>query len=171
MRTSLPSTLFASAVLLAAGAFATPSLLDAREAAQEPAPGQESAAAAQELEHGETHDHSPLEVAMEGLKRGMRALRGGIEDPEQRGQMIEIVQAMQAASLDAYFHCPAPFEEKDAAATARWETDFKKAQLKLCGEFVELELALAEGRIEDASKIYRGLNDHKKQGHKVYDPE
>lgn len=164
MSASLPTSLLASAALVAAGMVAAPSLLDAR--AQEPARDQQPAGP-----HDETHEHSPLEVAMDGLKRGMRALRGGVEDPAQKGPMIEIVQAMQAASLDAFHHCPPPLKETDAVGTARWTTDFKKAQLSLCTALIDLELALAEGRTEDAKRIYGQLNDHKQKGHDTYDPE
>ncbi len=159
MKTALPRPLLAWTLLLAAGLFAAPSFVNA----QEPE--------AQEGEHDEEHEHSDLENAMEGLKKGMRALRRGIEKPEKSAEMIEVVQAMQQASLTAFSLCPEPLEEVDALGLAKWRTGFKKGQLAVCGTLVNLELALAEGRLEDAKELYGRLNDIKGNGHDKYDPE
>jgi len=163
MKAALSRPLFAWTLLLAAGLYASPSFVNA----QEPEKGEGEHAG----EHDENGEHSELETAMEGLKKGMRALRRGVDKPDKSAEMIEIVQAMQQASLAAFPLCPEPLEEVDAAGLAKWQTGFKKGQLALCGTLVNLELALAEGRLEDAKELYGRLNDIKGNGHDKYDPE
>ena len=79
--------------------------------------------------------------------------------------------AMQQSPLIAFSLCPDPFEEVDAVGLAKWQTGFKKGQLAVCGTLVDLELALAEGRLEDAKELYGRLNDIKGNGHDKYGPE
>lgn len=163
MKTALTRPLFAWTLLLAAGLYASPSFINA----QEPEKG-EGEHAGEHEEHGE---HSELETAMGSLKNGMRALRRGVDKPEKSAEMIEIVQTMQLATLAAFQHCPEPLEELDAVGLAKWQTGFKKGQLAVCGTLVSLELALAEGRLEDAKELYARLNEIKGNGHDKYDPE
>jgi len=141
------------ALLLAGALFAAPAVL----------PGQEPGATAEE--------HSPLEEAMDGLKQGMRALRRGLGDQETATAGLDTIRAMQEHALAAMHHCPAPLTEVDAAGAAKWEINFKRMQLMVCDTLLELELAVVEGRLDDAKALYGKLNDLKGKGHDTYDPE
>ena len=147
----LLSRLLLPALLLAGAGFAAPSVL----------PGQAPAA----------EEHTPLEEAMEGLKQGMRALRRGLGDQESANASVEVVRGMQQHALAALDHCPAPLTQVDAAGAAKWEIQFKRLQLQVCDELLQLELAIVEGRLEDAKAAYGRLNDLKGKGHDTYDPE
>ena len=148
MKSSLTRPVFAWTLLLAAGIYAAPTFVNAQEPEHEE----------------EEHEHSELENAMEGLKKGMRTLRRGVDKPEKSAEMIVVVQAMQQSSLTAFSLCPDPLEEVDAIGLAKWQTGFKKGQLAVCGTLVNLELALAEGRLEDAKELYGRVNDIKGNG-------
>ena len=157
MKSTTPRTAIAVA-LLAVGLLAIPAVLPGQQ------PGRARDAAQEE-------EKTPLEQAMGGLKNGMRALRRGLESAESATQALGTIREMQGHALAAMNHCPAPLEEVDAAGAAAWEINFKRAQLHLCDALLTLELAVVEGRLEDAKTIYGSLNDIKSKAHDVYDPE
>ncbi|MCH2113241.1 MAG: hypothetical protein MK213_10310 [Planctomycetes bacterium] len=111
---------------------------------------------------------SALEEPMDVLKRHQRALRRVIADPAQAEQGIALLREMESAVFESMNHCPEPFTEMTAKEQAIWEVGFRRSLLRLATTMVNMELALLEGRMEDAQNLYRELGASKKSGHNDY---
>ncbi len=118
----------------------------------------------------EEHD-GPLPEAMNGLKDHMRALRKSLSNPERKAESTEHAQAMMQYALEAMKYCPPAPEGFSPTEVVKWKVDFQRKLLSVCDHMLQIELALAEGRIQDAQNLYRAVADIKKEGHETYDPE
>lgn len=128
-------------------------------ASQDPARGQEPAA-----------EEGPLHDAMETLDRGMKALRRAVADPEQAAANLERVRGMQAAAVSAFGLCPEPFTPMTDLEKTAWRIGFDRKMLAVADGLLQLELALVEGRYEEAKEIHSQLTGLKKEGHDGYTP-
>lgn len=128
-------------------------------ASQEPARAQEPGA-----------EEGPLHDAMETLDRGMKAMRRSVADPEQVAANLERVRGMQAAAVSSFGHCPQPFTPMTDTEKVAWRIGFDRKVLAVADGLLQLELALVEGRLEEAKEIHSQLTGLKKEGHDGYTP-
>lgn len=147
VRHFLPAAVAACAVVSLPFAFAS----------QEPARAQEPG-----VEEGPLHD------AMETLDRGMKAMRRSVTDPEQVAANVERVRGMQAAAVSSFGLCPQPFAPMTDAEQTAWRIGFDRKVLAVADGLLQLELALVEGRLEEAKEIHSQLTGLKKDGHDGY---
>lgn len=122
-------------------------------------------------EHEEHEDEGPLAEAMEDIKHNMRALRKTLGDPEKAEEGMQHATGMRNAALQALPHCPEAPQGLSKAEQVKWRVGFQRKLLAVCDGTLRLELALAEGRQEDAKEIYKDLGGIKKEGHDTYDPD
>lgn len=111
---------------------------------------------------------SPLEAAMEELGSGQRKLRKLVADPSMKDPCLATVGGMQAAALAAFQNAPPPLEGAEATP---WRVDFQRTSLKLLDELLELELAVFEGRTEDAKASFAALGEIKSAAHDRFQPK
>ena len=111
---------------------------------------------------------TPLEVAMAQLQSGQRKLRKLVAQPDEGGAAQDVVRSMQAAAVEALGHPPAPHDDGSPIA---WRIGFQRQLVALLDQLLVLELALAEGRVDDAKASYATLNEIKKAGHDRYQHE
>lgn len=155
MRVQLLSTL-ASLTLIGASFEASPVL----------APAGSATAAPTTLDDGD----EALHEAMEGMQSGMRSLRK-LMSADGAEEALQTIRAMQGHTLTSFAHVPPVAEDADAATRKTWSTDYKKRMLQLGIALVELEELVIAGDFEAAKTAYKGLSEHKKQGHDKYYPE
>ena len=128
----------------------------------------------QEPEHeheGEHEEEGPLAEAMESLKDHMRAMRKSLGDPQRDAESISHAKGMMKNALEALKYVPEAPENLAGADVVQWRVDFQRKMLSVCDHLLQIELALAQGRHEDARLLYRAVADIKKEGHDTYDPE
>jgi len=139
------------------------------DSAQEPSRGQEPAR--QQEPHGEhAEDEGPLHDAMETLDRGMKGMRRTITDPEKTAENMERLHGMQAAALTAVSLCPEPFNPLSDTEKIVWRIGYERKMLTVIDGLLQIELALVEGRHDEAREIYSQLTGLKKEGHDTYTP-
>jgi len=119
----------------------------------------------------EHEEEGPLAEAMEDIKHSMRALRKTLGSPEKAEEGMQHATGMRNAALQALPHCPEAPGGLSKAEQVKWRVDFQRKLLAVCDGTLRLELALAEGRQEDAKEIYKELGGIKKEGHDTYDPD
>jgi len=122
-------------------------------------------------EHQDQGEDGPLAEAMGELKDNMRALRKTLGSPEKAEDGMAYAAGMRKAALLAFPLCPDAPQGFSKAEQVKWRVDFQRKILSVCDGTLQLELALAEGRMEDAKTIYKSLSDIKKEGHETYDPD
>lgn len=128
----------------------------------------------QEPEHGHGQEHEeegPLAEAMESLKDHMRAMRKSLGDPQRDEESVGHAQGMMKNALEALKYVPEAPEGMGGVDRVQWRVDFQRKMLSVCDHLLQIELALAEGRREDARLLYRAVSDLKKEGHDTYDPD
>ncbi|MHC4823689.1 MAG: hypothetical protein ACYTEP_06690 [Planctomycetota bacterium] len=128
----------------------------------------------QEPDHGHEEEHEdegPLAEAMESIKDNMRALRKSLGDPARDGESVHHAQGMMKSALEALKYVPEAPEHMSGADVVQWRVDFQRKMLSVCDHLLQVELALAQGRHEDAKMLYRAIGDLKKEGHDTYDPD
>ncbi|MDP6850528.1 MAG: hypothetical protein QGH51_01515 [Planctomycetota bacterium] len=119
-------------------------------------------------EHEQEHEESLLEESMESLKSGFKSLRRSLPVPEAQAQTLNTLHAMQSAALECLPFCPNPPETFSNEEALLWNLQYRRSMLQVCSELCELELAVIEGRQEDAQTLFRSLGSIKKKGHRTY---
>ena len=126
----------------------------------------------QEPHHHESeHEESPLEESMEALKDGFKSLRRTLGNPEAQAHHLKTLHSMQDATLESFPLCPDPLSPLSEKETLLWNLEYRRAMLQVCSELCELELAVIEGRQDDAQSLLRALGSIKKKGHRAYKEE
>ncbi|MDA0667805.1 MAG: cytochrome b562 [Planctomycetota bacterium] len=126
---------------------------------------------AQEPEEHEHEEEGPLAEAMEQIKDNMRALRKTLSDPEKAAEGMKYAEGMRNSALEAMPYCPEAPAGLSELEQVKWRVDFQRKLLAVADGTLRLELALAEGKQEDAKEIYKTLGGIKKEGHDTYDPD
>ena len=113
-------------------------------------------------------EEGPLAHSMKELKRGLRAMRGLMADPEATVDAVEQLRAMEQAVLEGFAFSPAPFGELSAIELRTWDVRFRRSLLSLADQFCAVELALLEGKYQEAQALYKELGKFKKAGHGIF---
>ena len=129
-----------------------------------PIPERLTTLTAQEL----AEEAGPLAHSMKELKRGLRAMRGLMADPEATADAVEQLRAMEQAVLEGMAFSPTPFGELNAIDLRTWDVRFRRSLLALADQFCAVEQALLEGKREEAQALYRELGKLKKSGHSAF---
>jgi len=116
-------------------------------------------------------EESPLALAMDELQAGQRRLRKLVSDPAQKDECVQVVRNMQRNAIDALSLAPAAPETLAGSAADAYRIGYKKKIVQLVDELLSLELAVIEGRTDDATGHYKALGAHKKEGHDTYQAE
>lgn len=118
----------------------------------------------------QAEEGGPLHDAMETLDRGMKGMRRTITDPEKTAENLERLREMQAAALLSVGHCPDPFTPMSETDKRVWRIGFERKMLAVTDGLLQIELALVEGRHDEAREFYSQLTGLKKEGHDTYTP-
>lgn len=111
---------------------------------------------------------TPLGERMEELQSGLRRLRKMIAKPDDKEATLEILRSMEAHGLEAFALGPEPPATLAADKHAEWSVDFRRQVLKVVDQLLVVELAVSEGRTEDAKNAYKMLAQLKNAGHDKY---
>ena len=124
-------------------------------------------AARQDDEHGEQAEH-PLGSKMDALQSNVKKLRRALKDPQKKDECIKLIQDAQTAAIGSIQHAPPAPKDLAADKHAGWTIGFKRKMLGLADVLLQLELAVSEGRTEDAGKLLGTAFEMKSDGHDVY---
>ncbi|TDJ78026.1 MAG: hypothetical protein E2O39_01650 [Planctomycetota bacterium] len=116
-------------------------------------------------------EETPLGEQMEELQSGLRRLRKLVTKPDEKEATLEILRAMQGHGIQAFALGPEPPETLPAAEHAEWSVNFRRQILKVVDQLLVVELAVSEGRTEDAKSAYKELGQLKNAGHDTYQPD
>jgi soluble cytochrome b562 len=111
-----------------------------------------------------------LAERMEVMNSAMRQLSKGIH-PETRTKSLERIDAFQRALLDAKRMTPPTAKDVEEAERAEFVAGFRAQLARVLAKSGELEIAVLEGRFDDANRIVaEDMKRLKDQGHEKYAP-
>lgn len=118
-----------------------------------------------------TADGPDLHDLMKGLKNNLRTVGKGLADPAADASVLAAINEMEVLLLAAKGHKPSNLDEvprdQRTAHTLAYRADIARTLI----ETLNLEIAVLEGRREEAVDIVRGkLKDMRDAGHEKYEP-
>lgn len=119
-------------------------------------------------EPAQEEEVGPLEERMLVLKRGMRALRRGLKDPEKDAASLEIVTEMAAAVGQGKILPPPMIEAIPKEKRADFLLEYRKSMVSMQMELLKLEMGLLEGDREAAKASYDSLKEMEDAGHERF---
>ena len=161
----LTSTPSARIGTLALALFAVPALATWSPSAAAPAT---SLVQDHHEEHGEHGEEDALHEAMEHMKGSVRRM-GKLLQSGNTAECLPLLAEFQSNALAAKGALPDLAEGLEAAERERFVTGYRIMMVKLVRTSCDLELALLEGRTEDAQRIFQSeLRPMEKAGHAEY---
>lgn len=121
------------------------------------------------LPAAEEGDEPPLHKYMEQVNEGYKLLRRSARKATYGEEELKAVGSMITNAAMAMHETP-PMAEKvtDADAKKKMVIGYKKVMAKLITDLMNLEIAMLEGKAEDAGKLIENLAVIKKEGHDNY---
>ena len=119
-------------------------------------------------EPAQEEEVGPLEERMLVLKRGMRALRRGLKDPEKDAASLEIVTEMAAAVGQSKILPPPMIEAIPEEKRDDFLLEYRKSMVSMQIELLKLEMGLLEGDREAAKSSYESLKEMEDAGHERF---
>jgi hypothetical protein len=114
-------------------------------------------------------DESPLEQAMQKMQANEKRLGGALAKKDLAAALplvLEMQHAAQAAKVETP---PKANDIADAAKKTEFVNGFRKGIIALQKSLCDLEIALVDGKADDATRIYEGtIKPAKKEGHAKY---
>ena len=119
-------------------------------------------------EPAQEEEVGPLGERMLVLKRGMRALRRGLKDPEKDAASLEIVTEMAAAVGQGKILPPPMIEAIPEERRDDFLLEYRKSMVSMQMELLKLEMGLLEGDREAAKASYESLKEMEDAGHESF---
>jgi len=116
-------------------------------------------------------EEGPLHDAMETINTNFKLLRRQARRLDFDEQSIAWVVEMQAKAVEAMHLEPHKAEKLNGTEKQQFIIGYRKQMKLFIMELMDLEIALLEGRKEDASKHIDALATHKSDGHEKYTDE
>ncbi len=119
----------------------------------------------------EEHEEGPLHEAMEHMKAALRRLKQAVPAGDA-ATALPLIAEFQANVLTAKLQTPELAEKQPAAEKDKFVAEFRGTLVKLLRVTCDLELALLEGRKEDAKRILeKELEPMQKPAHERFRDE
>ncbi|MCA8942298.1 MAG: hypothetical protein KDB80_07025 [Planctomycetes bacterium] len=115
-----------------------------------------------------TPDDTPLGQHMKAINKGLRALRAQVKDPARAEEYHASVLELQSEALAAKALDPMKLGELPAEEQGAFRVAYRKRMQAMIDKMFELEIALLEGRAEDAQGAIKELNKMKSPAHKEF---
>lgn len=114
-------------------------------------------------------EDTPMTTHMKAINTGLRTLRAQMKDLEKRGGEANAnILALQAEALAAKGYDPAMLKDLPEAEQAAFRVAFRKRMHTMLNTMFELEIALLEGRADDAKAAAKALLKDKSPAHKKF---
>lgn len=113
---------------------------------------------------------SALAKAMKRMESSMRTLRRAVRDTEQRPSALQELEALQLAVLDARRLVPPLAETLPEGERGALLGAYRRALTVFLQRALELELAVLDGDVERAQKLWAELGELEDQGHERFAP-
>ncbi len=113
-------------------------------------------------------DDTELALHMKEINKGVRGLQKMLKDAEQKDAAIALLSELEGHALAVKSMKPAQLVNVPEGDQGDFMTGYRAAIIELLGGMLEVELAVAEERSEDAMESYKKLQKLKNPSHKVY---
>lgn len=123
------------------------------------------------LVRADGEEHSPIETHMEAVNDAYKLLRRQARRKTFDDESIKHVQTMQVNAVQAMHQ---PFPKMDALsgeAKKKMLIGYRKKMVETIKNMLDLEIALLEGRADDAAALVNKLATDKNEGHDKYTDE
>lgn len=111
-----------------------------------------------------------VEAAMRDMNRGMRQLRGALDDASRKEDNLRIINDIQRACLACKSQkVPQGLlrDARDDAARARLAADYHAHLVTVMRTLLDLEMAVAQGKADEARARFTQLARDRDAGHKA----
>ena len=132
------------------------------------APAQEDAGSVAEDHEGK---NLAMHDAMEELQASQRKLRRLLRDPANTDHSAALLRTMQQKAIVAFAYAPPVPDGMDPGAVPAYNVEFRRQILNLADELCVCELAVLEGRNEDADASFKTLVEIKNSAHERFQIE
>jgi len=119
-------------------------------------------------EKGEKEETTELHRKMEQIGEIVSSLRKQLKDPAQNADSLQKVVQLEKLTLECKELQPALLAKIPAAEQAEFLFNYRKEMVRMMTELMTLELLIAEGKNEEASKQYRDVIRVKYSGHEKF---
>lgn len=110
-----------------------------------------------------------VEGSMKAIERSLKALYGQIDDASKRDDNLKLINDAQRGCIQAKgAGIPRDILEKkaiDAASKARLADDYREHLVKTLRKLIDLEEAVAAGKVDDAKTAMEALGKIRDEGH------
>ncbi|MHC5063087.1 MAG: hypothetical protein ACYTG5_03830 [Planctomycetota bacterium] len=117
---------------------------------------------------GKSADDTELALHMKEINKGIRGLQKMLKDPEQKDVAIAALSELEGHALAVKSMKPAELANVPEADQGDFMLGYRGAIIELLSTMLEVELAVAEERSEDAMESYKALQKLKNPAHKKF---
>lgn len=118
-----------------------------------------------------TDEDTPLAEHMKAINKGLRALRAQVKDPARSDEYHASILALQSEAFAAKGLDPSKLAELPADEQSAFRVAYRKRMHEMLNTMFQLEVALLEGRNDDAQEAIKALNKSKSPAHKEFQVE
>ncbi|MSR42168.1 MAG: hypothetical protein EXS10_09765 [Phycisphaerales bacterium] len=112
--------------------------------------------------------------SMKSMNRAMKSLKDSIGDASKTAENLQFIGEMERGCILAK-NAPLPpgllVGATDDAAKAKLGSAFRKDMIKLAQALLELELAVMNGKLDDAKSMLEKIEEAREHGHKEFGVE
>jgi soluble cytochrome b562 len=116
-------------------------------------------------------DEPPINVEMEILNDHYRTLRRQARRNQYDDATVGMIAEMQAAALSAMHMAVPKAQELPDTERKAVTLDYRRDMAAFVKALLDIEIALLEGRSEDAGELITNLGAMKSDGHEKFHPE
>lgn len=114
-------------------------------------------------------DDTPLQKEMEIVDESLRKLRRSLRKKEaELEESLKLIDAAQMANVKCKEYLPKMTEKIPEAEKAAFLKEYRVRMVEVMQKFCEMELAVLDGKWEEAEKCYDALREMEETGHEKY---
>ena len=113
-------------------------------------------------------DDSPLEKAMETINSHYKMLRREARKGEYGEDTVQRLKEMQHAAIESMHEVPAILKKIPAGEQKQFMIDYRKANMEMAIHFMKMDIAYAEGKLEEFGKMIDEMGDLKSVNHEKF---
>jgi soluble cytochrome b562 len=116
-------------------------------------------------------DDTELTTHMKSINTSMRKLRAALKDPKRADEASELILDMQTHALAAKALTPVKHGEVKEDERPQFIIDYRKGMHEMINGMFKMEVAVLEGRQDDATEEMKGLLKAKSPAHEKFQSE
>ena len=113
-------------------------------------------------------DDTELAKHMKAINTSMRKLRAALKDPKRADEAVGLVLGMQDHALASKALDPMKLEDIEDSGKAEFVLNYRKEMHRWLNQMFEIEIAIMEGRLDDAKALLKTTLKEKAPAHKKF---